>query len=231
MSALLRCTVAGFLAAAGLVACGHGSNVASQSSTSSRESTSTAGATEQVILKPVDAQGNTTAGYTKDDTYLDSRPIDCSFGEPSVHDVTSGVLDCGGTADNGDACWPTAHGTHVLCLLDPFQNVVFVRTAKGGNDPLKTRTHPPVPIGLILDDGTQCRFRVGGAGSRQVTHPDWVEAYTCTGSPNTFPSVWTPGDSVDGIDHTSDARTVQFGGSQEPLTTRKVTKALFVGMG
>lgn len=185
---------------------------------------------EQIVLKPVDAQGSTMPGYLKDSSSRDS-PIDCSWAEPSRHDVTTGVRDCGSSADMGDACWPTAGGGYVLCLVDPFKNVLMLRAATGATTPLKPPTSGPVPIGLVLDDGTQCRSRVGGAWSSPAQHPDWVGFYSCSGGgSDRFAAIWAPPDTVDGIDHGPGGWTVQYGDPRDTLTTRTVTKAYFVGM-
>jgi hypothetical protein len=185
---------------------------------------------EQIVLKPVDAQGNTMSGYLKDDSSRDD-PIDCSFGSPSPRDVTHGVRDCGITADSGDACWPTARGAYVLCLVDPFKNVLTLRAATGAGTPLRPPSGPPLPIGLVLDDGTQCRARIGGAWPSPDQHPDWVGFYGCTSTgPDPHPAIWAPSDSHDGIDHGPNGWTVQVGDEHGPLTTRTVTKVYFVGL-
>jgi hypothetical protein len=185
---------------------------------------------EQIVLKPVNAQGNTMPGYLKDESERDD-PIDCSFGSPSSHDVTHGVRDCGITADSGDACWPTAGGAYVLCLGDPFKNVLTLRAATGVETPLRPPSGPPLPIGLVLDDGTQCRVRIGGAWPSPDAHPEWVGFYGCTvAGPDTFSAIWASRDSSDGIDHGPNGWTVQVGGEHGPLTARTVTKVYFVGM-
>ena len=189
---------------------------------------------EIVVLRPVDAQGNVQAGWTKDDSRRDS-PIDCAFGSasPSPYDVTSGVRWCGGTADSGDACWPTAGGAYVLCLRDPFSKSLALIAATGATVPLEPREGDPRPIGLVLDDGTQCRARIGGAWSSQVEHPDWVGYYYCKVPNQDFSAVWAPtsnGPDYSGITKGPDGWTVWVGPSDGHLEPHKVATAYFVGM-
>jgi hypothetical protein len=186
-----------------------------------------AAAPETVVLKPVDANGNTAARWTKDSSDRDS-PIDCSFGSPSPFDVTEGVRFCGATADSGDACWPTAINAYVLCLWDPFDSVLHLRSATGLSTPRSPQTHEPWPIGLLLDDGTHCRARNGGSWSTPDEHPDWVGYFSCGGLQ--YNAIWAPSDG-NGIDEGPDGWTVSVGPSDGHLTTHKVVKALFVGVG
>jgi Ca-activated chloride channel family protein len=181
---------------------------------------------EIVVLKPVDANGNTQAGWTKDSSDRDSL-IDCSFGGASPFDMTEGVRFCGGTADSGDACWPTANNAYVLCLWDPFDTVLHLRSAAGLSTPRSPQIHEPWPIGLLLDDGTQCRARNGGAWSYPEEQPDWVGFFSCGGA--RYNAIWAPSDG-DGIDRGPDGWTVTVGPSDGHLTTRRVTRALFVGV-
>ncbi|MBS9535134.1 VWA domain-containing protein [Mycobacterium sp. M1] len=190
----------------------------------------TGGEPETVVLKPVDARGSTTAGYLKDSSMRDT-PIDCSGGFPSRHDVTRGVRECGASVDTGDACWPTAGSAYVLCLVDPFKNVLMLRAATGATDALRAPLGPPTPIGLELDDGTQCRSRVGGSWSSPVQQPDWVGFYSCSGGrADYFPAIWAPAGSSDGIERGMNGWTVHIGDSREPLATRSVTKIYLVGV-
>jgi hypothetical protein len=180
---------------------------------------------EVVVLKAVDGQGNTQSGWMKDSSRRDS-PIDCSYGSPSPFDVTAGVRYCGATADSGDACWPTANGAYVLCLVDPFSKVLYLISAQGLEKPRSPLTEEPIPIGLLLDDGTQCRARNGGSWPSPVEQPDWVGYYPCDGPG--FSAVWGPRGG--GINKGPDGWTVVVGPEDGHLTAHKVTKAFFVGV-
>lgn len=193
--------------------------------------TTIATAPEQIVLKPVDEQGNTMPGYLKDQRMRD-QTIDCSDARPSPYDVTGGVRFCGITADSGDACWPTAGGAYVLCLIDPFKQSLQLRAAEGAGNPLDHRPDPAHPMALELQDGTQCRAITGGAWSRQALHPDYGVAFACSGGTihADYLIAWTaPGDD-NGIAKGPNGWTVQVGGDTGPLTTLKVTKAYYVGV-
>ncbi|BCZ21359.1 hypothetical protein MYSE111917_24510 [Mycobacterium senriense] len=185
-----------------------------------------------VVLQPVDAQGNVENGWTED-TSRANQPIDCSFGSPSRYDKSAGVRDCGASADSGDACWPAADGTHVLCLIDPFSHVLYRIRAQGLNTPRKPLAGDPIPFALQLDDGTQCRVRIGGAWDRPTEHPNWVGHYAChdpssISSPRTFSAVWGPPDQ--GIDKGFGGWSVSVGPADGHLATRKVAKAFYVAV-
>lgn len=174
------------------------------------------------VLEPVDTQGNVENGWTQD-TSRSSRQIDCSFGSPSPYDKTSGVRFCGATADSGDACWPAADAAHVYCLIDPFSNTLYYISATGLNSPIKAQTEDPYPFALLLDNGTQCRARNGGAWSNPKEHPDWVGYYACHDG-----AIWGP--QGQGIKKGFGGWTVMYGSEDSHLTNHRVTKAYYVGV-
>ncbi len=191
----------------------------------------TAAVPEQIVLKPVDGQGNTMPGYQKDQSMRD-QTIDCSYPEPSPYDVTTGVRFCGTTADSGDACWPTAGGAYVMCLVDPFKKSLMLRAAEGANTPLNPQSGPPRPMAVELEDGTQCRARNGGSWSGQDQHVDYVGQFSCAGGSvkADYLIAWGPANPDYGITKGPNGWTMQIGGTSGPLTTLKVTKAYFVGV-
>ncbi|RDH77062.1 hypothetical protein DVS77_18525 [Mycolicibacterium moriokaense] len=188
---------------------------------------------EIVVLKPVDSRGNVQPGWSKDDSRRDT-PIDCAVvgkAYPSRYDVTTGVLSCGATADSADACWPTAGGNYLLCLQDPFTTTLSLIAATGATAPLEALTGDPAPMALVLDDGTQCRVRIGGAWPFPVEQPDWVGYYSCKGAD--FSAIWAPtsnGPDYSGIGKGPDGWTVWVGPSDGHLVQHKVKTAYFVGM-
>ncbi len=193
--------------------------------------TPTVSTPEQIVLEPVDTQGNTTPGYLKDSRMRD-QPIDCSFPAPSPYDVTKGVRFCGSTADSGDACWPTAGNAYVLCLIDPFKPSLTLRAAIGAETALDAPSGPPRPMGIELDDGTQCRARNGGSWPGQAENPDYVGHFSCSGGSTGGRTaiVWAPRNGDHGIAKGPDGWTVQVGGESGPLATHRVVKAYFVGV-
>lgn len=181
-----------------------------------------------IVLKPVDANGNTAAGWSTDTSREDAPPVDCAFGTPSPYDVNDGVRYCSPTADSADACWPTANDTKVLCLVDPFAKVVTLLSAEELATPRKPLGHDPIPIGLVLDDGTKCRARNGGSWPSPKEQPDWVGYYSCTGPG--FLAIWGPSTGGGGIARSSDGWTVMEGPEDGHLVKHKVTKAYYVGV-
>ncbi|ORA62805.1 hypothetical protein BST26_20770 [Mycolicibacterium insubricum] len=185
---------------------------------------------EEIILKPVDHDGNLMPGFVEDDSML-NMPTDCTYGSESRYDVTGGVVECGSSADMGDACWPTQGGSYLLCLQDPFQTTLKKRpTTNYGS--MRPRTEPARPIGIELEDGTTCRARLGGSWSAQEQHPDYYGAFYCQGGTvqADFVAVWGGSGSDHGITKNPGGWSVEVGGSKGPLTTLRVTKAYFVGV-
>lgn len=185
-----------------------------------------------IVLRPVDAQGNLQSGWRQDSSERDVPPIDCSFGEPSPYDVGSSVRWCGGTADSGDACWPSTDSNHVLCVRNPFEQVIDLVSARGLNTPRSEATRPYSPMGLMLDNGLHCRARIGGAGSSPKEHPDWVAYYWCKGATDSeFTSVWAPtSDGNTGITKGKDGWSVMVGPATGHLTSQRVTQVFYVGV-
>lgn len=184
------------------------------------------------MLKPVDAQGRLQSGWTEDGSRRD-EPIACAIADaayPSDYDVTGGVLSCGSSADSADACWPTDGGRAVLCLIDPFGRTLSLIPATGTRAPLTPRTGDPRPMAVVLDDGTHCRARVGGAWPSPAEQPDWVGYYSCDGEPYT--AIWAPpsdGPDYSGVSRGPDGWTVWVGPADGHLVPHKVTTAYFVG--
>lgn len=172
-------------------------------------------------------------GYSKDEKVYEA-PIDCTSNMASPYDVTQGVRRCGANAESADACWPTAGGNYVLCLIDPFEKVLTLRPADGARTPLPPHEKSTRPIGIELEDGTRCRAVAGGAWSMQQDHPEHSPAYyACQGGParGDFPQLWaTPGSDSNGISMGPDGATVQIGTYDGPVAPAKIKAVYFVGM-
>lgn len=189
-------------------------------------------ATQVVNVVAVDANGQPVNGYREipnpgdpGDTYV---VFDC---EASPSAVSSDIYYCSPSAAAADVCWPSTHAT-VLCVDDPWSKELHRLTP---HDPLPQvqPTPAPQPFALLLDDGTRCRLRNGGAwGGRD---DGLVGAYGCfDGAPTVLgPSDPKPGDAV--IDRSRPAWTVRVGelGAGDahlpPPQTRTVVTAWFAG--
>lgn len=170
------------------------------------------GEPEKVVLKPVNARGDVQPGWMKDDRNRNVS-IDCSDGIASPFDATSGVRRCYPNSEGAYACWPTAGGNYALCLVDPFTKTLKLYAAEGMAKPVGSLDGPPRPLGLLLDDGTQCRAVVGGSWG-----PRGAPDYVC-GSGSPFLGIWGFGGS-----------TVEVGGETGSATTHQVKTAYYVGM-
>jgi hypothetical protein len=104
--------------------------------------------------------------------------------------------------------------------------VVYLIGAQGLSTPRKALSEDPIPFALVLDDGTQCRVRIGGAWSRPQEHPDWAGHYGC--KPDT--AVWGPVGK--GINKGFGGWTVEVGtiDGMGHLTEHKVAKAYYVAV-
>ncbi|SHV39149.1 von Willebrand factor A [Mycobacteroides abscessus subsp. abscessus] len=184
---------------------------------------------ERVVVKPVDSHGSTMPGFGKD-SQVYTNPLDCTSNMESPYDITQGVRRCGANAESADACWPTANGTYVLCLLNPWDRYLSLRPAEGATSPLPPHEPSTRPMGIELEDGTRCRAVAGGAWSlRSDATPAY---YMCKGgSGHADAPLWaTPTSDPNGITRGPDGWTVQLGETTGPLSTLKVTKIYFVGM-
>jgi hypothetical protein len=121
------------------------------------------------------------------------------------------------------ACWPSASST-VLCLTQPWTHELQ-RYAAFGVGPA-TAPASPLPLTLVLADGTHCQVRSGGAWSPLAGHPGWTGWYWCDGNG----AVWGAAGS-NGIDRSSARWSVEFGSisGNGPVHEEPVTTALFAG--
>jgi hypothetical protein len=143
--------------------------------------------------------------------------------------VSFSIYSCYPSAADADVCWPSMPGT-LLCLYTPWDKRLY---REFYTDALPAAEPPPTPepFALLLDDGTQCRLRNGGAwGGRDDNY--WG-AYGCPGE---NPAVLVPAQSTaSAIDRSHPLWTVKVGplGSTDehfpPPETHTVTTAWFAG--
>jgi hypothetical protein len=182
-----------------------------------------AGRTESVVLRPVTTEGVPSSGYR---AVPATDQVQCSsIAEGSPVAVDDGIAFCTPTASFAVACWRAADTGHVLCLRDPWGQVVDELILTDDFGPVSAPPHPR-PLALTLADGTHCTVRDGGAWSALAAHPDWSGTYYCGNAG----VVWGPPNS-NGIDESAPAWTVQIGSAagDGPLRTVGVTSAYFVG--
>lgn len=155
---------------------------------------------------------------------------DCSTPSPAA--VANDIYYCSPSAAGADTCWPSTPGS-LLCVDDPWTQRLH-RVTYGGQLPQVQPTAIPEPFAMVLDDGTRCRSRNGGAwGGRD---DGYVGTYFC-GAPDANLAVLCLPSSGPGtcIDHSTAAWTVKVGqlGTPDqhfpPPQTHAVTTAWFAG--
>ncbi len=175
----------------------------------------------------VNSGGQPVNGY-HENTSSQTVPGDADCTEPSPAAVSKNIYRCYPTAYGADVCWP-ASGLDLLCMNDPWGKELH-RIRASAALPQVSPPNSPTPVGLLLDDGTQCRLRNGGAWGYRFDH--LYAFYGCAG--NTGLAVLAPMNS-DPIDRSAPAWTVKVGpdeapdSSAPPPVTHRIQTAWFAG--
>jgi hypothetical protein len=201
--------------------------------------TSTAPTATQVINAVAVVNGQPANGYREVPSVPSSSNITDVFGcDASPAAVYSAIYRCAPSAAGADVCWRSNAGT-LLCVDDPWDMELHRVTY---TDALPAAQPPatPMPFALLLDDGTECRLRNGGAwGGRD----DGLYAvYGCYGPNHTVLAydrnrtvLASDQAAVPAIDRMHSAWTVKVGSIGDsnthfpPPETRIVTTAWFAG--
>jgi hypothetical protein len=155
---------------------------------------------------------------------------DCTTPSPSA--VSNNIYYCSPSAAGAGTCWPSAPGS-LLCVDNPWDKRLH-RVTYGGSLPPVQPTASPGPFALVLDDGTRCLFRNGGAwGGRD---DGYVGVYGCADPSANLAVLWLPGQGAGTcIDRSAPVWTVKVGQLGTPTTrfsppqTRAVTTVWFAG--
>lgn len=184
-------------------------------------------ATVTTVVRPVDAAGRARPGYTvrRDSGFA----LDCSFKDPSLGAVSSGIQTCSPSAAYAIACWKSATPHRALCLRDPSSHFLYSdrytgRFAGARQAPRRLRA----PLLVVLTDGTRCEIRDGGAWGQLKSHPRWYGTYSCS----RHGVVWSaPNAAHMGIDETRASWTLTTGRAdgRGRLWTQHVRRAYFAG--
>lgn len=183
--------------------------------------------TVRVVVRPVTSSGQTLAGYRVSGEREGS--VDCSYREPSPGAVSRNIELCSPSYEYAVACWKAPAPHRVLCLRDPSRKrlVRLRRTGKFAKTGV-TRPADRAPLLLVLDDGTRCSIRDGGAWGQLKSHPKWSGTYSCS----RHGVVWSPPNAKHyGVDESQASWTVRTasGAGRGRLVTRHVRRAYFVG--
>jgi hypothetical protein len=183
--------------------------------------------TQVITDVAVDAAGQPINGYREMSSQGNVAQVNqCPTSSPAA--VSNDIYQCYPTAAGADVCWPAGPGS-LLCANDPWARELH-RVQYPGVLPDVSPPATPEPFALVLDDGTRCRLRNGGAWG---AGPDgYVGAYGCE-PPAKFDVLGLPNASA--IDRSAPVWTVKVGVLGTPGTplpppqTRNVTTAWLAG--
>ncbi|HWF30036.1 MAG TPA: hypothetical protein VG327_16985 [Mycobacterium sp.] len=155
---------------------------------------------------------------------------DCTTPSPSA--LADNIYSCSPSAAGAGTCWPST-ARSLLCVDNPWDKTLHRVTYGGQLRPVQPIASPE-PFALLLDDGTRCLVRNGGAwGGRD---DGYVGAYGC-GELGANPAVLClpRQDAGSCIDRSAPVWTVKVGQLGTPTAhfpppqTRSVTSAWFAG--
>lgn len=187
-------------------------------------------ATQVITAVAVGPNGEPFNGYREAPSQGSVTVTDCTTPSPSA--VGDDIYYCSPSAAGADTCWPSTPGS-LLCLDDPWDKRLH-RVTYGGQLPHVQPGAITDPFALLLDDGTRCRLRNGGAwGGRD---DGYVGVYGCGAADSNLAVLWLPSQGAGScIDRSTPVWTVkvgQLGTPSEhfpPPQARTVTTAWFAG--
>ena len=187
--------------------------------------TNAAPATTQVVTAVAVVNGQPANGYREAPPLGNVNDVFGCMASPAA--VANGIYRCAPSAADADVCWPSTPGT-LLCVDNPWDHRLFRANYTESLPGVQSST-TPVPFALLLDDGTRCRLRNGGAwGSRD---DGLYGAYFCYGDDR----VVLEGPNTPAPDRSQPLWTAKIGplgGSNNhfpPPETHTVTTAWFAG--
>ncbi|BBY04819.1 hypothetical protein [Mycobacterium noviomagense] len=188
-------------------------------------------ATQVITAVPVGPNGEPVNGYQEAPSPSNVTDVaDCTTPSPAA--VADDIYYCSPSAADADVCWPSTPGS-LLCVDNPWgQQLHRVNYP----DPLP-QVQPlaaPQPFALLLDDGTRCRLRNGGAWGGRAD--GYVGAYGCGAVNSNLAVLVLPSQGATfAIDRSMPVWTVKVGqigtpNSQfPPPQTHTVSTAWFAG--
>jgi hypothetical protein len=186
--------------------------------------------TQVITVMAVGPAGQTINGYHEAPS--EGNAITVEGCEASASAVADNVYSCSPTAAGAATCWPSTPGS-LLCVDDPWDKRLHRVSYNGPLPPV----HPiatPDPFALVLDDGTRCLLRNGGAWGGRAD--GYVGVYGCGDPYANLAVLWLPSQGAGTcIDRSSAAWTVKVGqlgapdANLPPPQTRAVTSAWLAG--
>ena len=187
--------------------------------------------TEVITTVAVGPTGQPINGYQETPSQGNVFEVsDCTTPSPSA--VANNIYYCSPTAAGAGTCWPSTSGS-LLCVANPWDKRLHRVTYDGQLPPVQP-TASPDPFALVLDDGTRCLLRNGGAwGGRD---DGYVGAYWCGDPSANLAVLCLPRQDIGTcIDRSAPAWTVKVGqlgtptGHFPPPQSRAVTSVWFAG--
>jgi hypothetical protein len=183
--------------------------------------------TQVITVMAVGPAGQPINGYTESPAQGHVVTVsDCDTPSPSA--VADDVYYCSPTAAGAGTCWPSTPGS-LLCADNPWDKRLH-RVTYGGPLPPVHPTATADPFALVLDDGTRCLLRNGGAWGGRAD--GYVGVYSC----GDLAVLWQPSQGAGTcIDRSSSVWTVKVGrlgapdAALPPPQTRAVTSAWLAG--
>jgi hypothetical protein len=188
-------------------------------------------ATEVVTAVAVGPNGQPINGYREAPSAGNVSAVsDCTSSSPSA--VADDIYYCSPSAAGAGTCWPATPGS-LLCLNDPWTKQLN-RVTYGGPLP---HVQPPAvtdPLAMLLEDGTRCFLRNGGAWGGRAD--GYVGVYYCGDAGSNLAVLWLPSQGPGTcVDRSTPLWTVKVGalGSPSdqfpPPQSKGVTTAWFAG--
>jgi hypothetical protein len=186
--------------------------------------------TKQITVMAVGPNGQPMNGYREISAGGNAATVEGC--EPSPSAVAANVYSCSPSAAAAGTCWPSTPGS-LLCVDNPWDKQLH-RVAYNGPLPQVQPTATPDPFALVLDGGTHCTLRNGGAWGGRADGYEGV--YGCDGPQAGLDVLWLPSQGAGScIDRSSPVWTVKVGqlgapnAAFPPPQTRAVTDAWFAG--
>jgi hypothetical protein len=187
--------------------------------------------TQVITAVPVGPNGQPISGYQEEPGQGNVVTVnDCTTPSPSA--MAANIYYCSPTAAGAGTCWPSTPGS-LLCVDDPW-DMRLHRVSYDGALPPVQPTATPDPFALVLDDGTRCLLRNGGAWGGRAD--GYVGVYGCGGPHSSLAVLWLPSQGAGTcIDRSAPVWTVKVGQLSTPETslpppqTRAVTTVWFAG--
>ena len=143
-------------------------------------------ATQVITAVAVGPNGEPINGYQEASQGDVITVSDCTTPSPAA--VGDDIYSCSPSAAGANICWLSTPGS-LLCLDNPWDKLLH-RVSYMGPLPHVQPNAITDPLALVLDDGTRCELRNGGAwGGRD---DGYVGVYGCGGANSDLAVLWLP---------------------------------------